>query len=199
MEYTDKRDRLATAGVLGLGVVVLVVAIVALENPGRSAGDGKTAAIHSRSASHGLDPTQTSTSRHSSAPAHSPSSSVSSAAPVKSSASSSSSASSASSTGSLPAPKSFQLVVMNNTGTAGLAAGAETRFEGGGWTVSHIGTMSNQIISTCAYYDPTVVGAKEAAEALQAQFPDIKRVAPRFAQLYAGPVVVVLTSDYKPA
>jgi len=37
---------------------------------------------------------------------------------------------------------------MNNTGTAGLAASAETRFEAGGWTVNHIGTMSNQIIST---------------------------------------------------
>ena len=88
---------------------------------------------------------------------------------------------------------------MNNTGTAGLAASAETRFEAGGWTVNHIGTMSNQIISTCAYYDPNVPGAKEAAEALQAQFSDIKRVAPRFTGLYAGSVVVVLTGDYKPA
>jgi hypothetical protein len=89
-------------------------------------------------------------------------------------------------------------LVENNTLTNGLAAGAKARFEAAGWTVSGVGTMSNDIISTCAYYDPSVDGAKEAAEELRREFPAIKRVVPRFAELAPGPVVVVLTSDYSP-
>jgi hypothetical protein len=62
--------------------------------------------------------------------------------------------------------------------------------------VTSVGNMTNNILSTCAYYDPSTAGAKEAAQALQAQFPTIRRVEPRFPELPAGPVVVVLTPDY---
>jgi hypothetical protein len=93
-------------------------------------------------------------------------------------------------------PKSVPLVVMNNTPTSGLAAGARQRFEDAGWTVTDIGTMTNDIISTCAYYDPDRRGAKGAALALQREFPTIKRVAPRFPELAEGAVVVVLNWDY---
>ena len=57
---------------------------------------------------------------------------------------------------------------------------------------------TNDILSTCAYYDPSVVGAQAAATALQAQFPAIKRVEPQFAELaaYNSPIVVILTPDY---
>ena len=58
------------------------------------------------------------------------------------------------------------------------------------------GNLTNNIVSTCAYYDPATPGAQAAAQALQTQFPTIKRVVPKFAELPAGPVVVVLTSDY---
>ena len=44
--------------------------------------------------------------------------------------------------------------------------------------------------------DPSVTGAQAAAEALQSQFPAIKRVKERFGGLPGGPIVVVLTSDY---
>jgi hypothetical protein len=88
------------------------------------------------------------------------------------------------------------LVVLNNTSTPGLAATAAHRFEAGGWTVRSTGNLVNDILSTCAYYDPASKGAQAAAEALQAQFPAIKRVEPKFPELPSGPVVVVLTDDY---
>jgi len=62
--------------------------------------------------------------------------------------------------------------------------------------VTSTGNLVNDIVSTCAYFDPADPGAEAAARALQAQFPTIKRVAPKFAQLPAGPIVVVLTRDY---
>jgi hypothetical protein len=88
------------------------------------------------------------------------------------------------------------LVVLNNTSTPGLAAAAAHRFQAGGWTVRSTGNLVNDIISTCAYYDPASKGAQAAAEALRAQFPAIKRVEPRFPELPSAPVVVVLTADY---
>jgi hypothetical protein len=88
------------------------------------------------------------------------------------------------------------LIVLNNTETSGLAKQAAQRFEAGGWTVSSTGNLTNDIISTCVYYDPSVSGAKKAAEALRRQFPTIQRVEQRFAQLPSGPVVVVLTPGY---
>ena len=45
----------------------------------------------------------------------------------------------------------------------------------------------NDIVSTCAYYDPNVAGAKAAAQALQQQFPTIKRVVPKFAAAAGRP------------
>jgi hypothetical protein len=101
--------------------------------------------------------------------------------------------------------ESLPLIVVNDTQTPHLARDAATRFEGGGWNVTtYDETYSNTISSTAAYYDPSVAGAQKAADALQKQYPTIKRVVPRFAPsgggdpLPAGPVVVVLTSDYSP-
>lgn len=88
------------------------------------------------------------------------------------------------------------LLVLNNTTITGLASQAAQTFEAGGWTVTSFGNYTNDIISTCAYYDPDVTGAKAAATALQDQFPTIQRVEPKFAGLPAGPIVVVLTPDY---
>lgn len=111
---------------------------------------------------------------------------------------SSSGASSGASSGNAPdsAVKDVPLIVLNNTTIPHLAEQAAHRFEQGGWTVSSFGNYQNDILSTCAYYDPAEPNAKAAAEALKAQYPTIKRVKERFPQLPAGPVVVVLTPDY---
>ncbi len=47
-----------------------------------------------------------------------------------------------------------------------------------------------------AYYDPSDPADEQAALQLQQQFPAIKRVREKFAELPAGPIVVVLTTDY---
>jgi hypothetical protein len=86
--------------------------------------------------------------------------------------------------------------VLNNTAGAGAQDVAKQEFQQGGWTVSSVGTLDNQILSTCVYYDPANPGALAAAERLQQQFPAIKRIAPRFAELPPGPLIVVLTSDF---
>ncbi len=92
--------------------------------------------------------------------------------------------------------KSVPLVVLNNTTVAQLAQQAADQFRAGGWTVTSVGNLQNEILSTCAYYDPNDPQAKAAAQALQQQFPVIKRTKAKFPELPAGPVVVVLTPDY---
>ena len=175
-------ERLGGVAVALLGVAVLVVAIVALQHPqGHSVKAGAPTATPGRN---------TVTARPSTSSATPSTTSATTATP----AATTPPASSPSST--VPAGGKASLVVLNQTSTAGLAGRAQTLFQNGGWTVSSIGSLHNDVLSTTAYYDPAVPGAQAAAGALQAQFPAIKRVLPRFAGLPAGPVVVVLTSDY---
>lgn len=151
-----------------VGVGVAIIAIIALRSPN---GHGKVADKGTTTTKPATKSTAKSTAK--SSPAKSPTAST-----------------------SKPATARLPLVVLNNTGVAGLADQARARFEAGGWSVTSTGNLTNNIASTCAYFDPAVAGAEAAATALQAQFPTIKRVAPKFAELPAGAVVVVLTSDY---
>ncbi|MGN6606562.1 MAG: LytR C-terminal domain-containing protein [Jatrophihabitans sp.] len=173
MGTASRADRLVPLGILVLGIVVLWVAVAALQSPTSSQAAPPTV-THTRTVSP-------------SAPVSRPTSSV-----LSSSAPPSSSASHAPAAPVTATP----IVIMNNTTTTGLAAQAESKFQAAGWTVTSIGTMSNNILSTAAYYDAAVPGAHRAALALQRQFPTIKRVVPRFAELAPGPVVVVLAWDY---
>jgi hypothetical protein len=98
-----------------------------------------------------------------------------------------------------PAPalaSAIPLIVLNNTARNGAQNTAQQEFEKAGWTVSYVSTLDNQIVSTCVYYNPAIPNALAAAKRLQQQFPAIKRVMPRFAELPPGPLVVVLTSDF---
>jgi hypothetical protein len=179
-----------------LGLVVLIVAVIALHHPkGHEATSAPTTPAAASSPASSPAASSKSSSATTSKPATG-SASTSATGTVTRSAVvppvTSSSASSASSSGVARLP----LVVLNNTDQTGLADTAKARFVAGGWTVTSTGNLVNSIISTCAYYDPDVTGAKAAAQALQAQFPAIKRTAVKFAELPAGPVVVVLTPDY---
>jgi hypothetical protein len=113
-----------------------------------------------------------------------------------SSASTSTSSSPAAQTSSSSAVMDIPVVVVNNTDTNGLADTAVARLKAGGWTATNGGNFSGDIVSTAAYYDPTVTGAQAAATALQIQFPAIKRIKEKFDGLPAGPIVLVLTTDY---
>jgi hypothetical protein len=172
-----KRERLAGIALALVGVFVLVVAIVALRDPNQGDVHAGThvASPSSPAKTSGSSSTSTSTSP----------SATDSTTPATSSTTTSSAS-------KLP------LVVLNNTTTTGLAQSAAERFTAGGWTVTKFDNYTNDILSTCAYYDPAVSGAQESALALQAQYPTIKRVVPQFASLaaYNSPIVVVLTPDY---
>jgi hypothetical protein len=170
-----------------LGIAVLVVAFLALRNPKHNVAAGASETI---TTTHTVTP---------SAPASdSRSSGLSSVAPSDSLVPSGSllPSDTASSPTKHSAIGSQPLVVLNAVGTPHLATEAATQFEDGGWTVAHIGNYTNNFLSTAAYYDPSVSGAQRAARALQRQFPFIKRVVERFPELPAGPVVVVLWTDY---
>ena len=166
-------DRVGGGVLAVLGIVVAVVALVALRHPnGRQA---RPVALRTTS-------TTTIT-----APAPTPSPSTSSP---------SASATSTDSTSASASAHSVPLVVLNSTSIQGLAETAGQRFQSAGWTVTWTGNLTNDILSTCAYYDPSDPASEAAAHELQQQFPEIKRVKERFAELPPGPIIVVLTSDY---
>jgi hypothetical protein len=154
-----------------LGAAVLIVALFALRQPQQHGAQAGTA-TGTRTTPAASTPHARSTAPATSNPA-TPTTSTSPAAP-----------------GELP------LIVLNNTTVQGLAQQASQTFQAGGWTVTRYANYTNDIASTCAYYDPAVAGAEQAATALRAQFPAIRRVVPKFAELPAGPIVVVLTPDY---
>jgi hypothetical protein len=181
LDKRQRRERLAGVFLAVLGIGVLIIAIFALRSPN---GHGKVAATGTTTTQPAAKTTPKST-----APATTPRATPT-VTPTKTPAVT------PTATTSQPAAGTLPLVVLNNTKVAGLAAQAKARFESGGWTVTSTGNLVNNIASTCAYYDPAVAGAQAAAQALQTQFPTIKRVMPKFAELPTGPVVVVLTSDY---
>jgi hypothetical protein len=149
-----------------LGVVVLIVALIALREPGgHVAASGSTAPKVGRQAPSDTESSGAHSTRNSTSP-------------------------------SAGDPKSVPLVVLNNSFVHGLARRASRQFEAGGWTVTQTANLQNDIISTCAYFDPSDPSAKAAAQALRQQFSGIQRVEPKFPELPSGPVVVVLTGDY---
>lgn len=160
---------------------MLVVAVIALHQPKRTATAAGSLTAHQRTPAPSGGSSAAGSRSGSAAPPSGTGSGSSGAGP---------SGAATSVAGALP------LVVLNNTTTRGLAQQAAQRFESGGWTVSHVDNLHNEILSTVAYYDPAVANARRTALALQRQFPTIKRVVPKFAQLPAGPIVVVLTPDY---
>lgn len=155
--------------VVGLGVAT--VALIALQRPEGRQASRETAPVATRVPGSATPSARASTARPKTTPAR-----VTPPAPALAS--------------SLP------LIVLNNTARAGSQEVAQQEFEKSGWTVSYVSTLDNQILSTCVYYDPANPGALAAAHRLQQQFPAIKRIAPRFAELPPGPLIVVLTSDF---
>lgn len=176
------RERLAGGTLALLGAVVLVVALFALRHP-----SGQDTTVDAGRTSRVGTVKQSPSTKHATAKAapSSPARSLHLGSPTKHGSSQPS-----------ESPRAVPLIVLNNTTTQGLAAEAAAVFKSGGWTVTRFDNYRNDIVSTCAYYDPAEPSAKSAAEALRRQYPTIKRVAPKFAELPSGPIVVVLTPDY---
>ncbi|HEY7046364.1 MAG TPA: LytR C-terminal domain-containing protein [Jatrophihabitantaceae bacterium] len=168
-------DRVGGSVLAVIGVVVAVVAIIALQHP-----NGRQAKPVSLKTS-----TVTATATQTTTKTPPPSRPSTRTAPPSRTAGSSTSS-------GHPIP----LVVLNSTTIQGLADTAKQQFEAGGWTVTYTDNITNDILSTCAYYDPSDPANEQAAMQLQQQFPSIKRIKEKFPELPAGPIVVVLTSDY---
>lgn len=94
------------------------------------------------------------------------------------------------------APARASVVVLNNTSVQGLASTAGADLAAAGWTVTATDNYTNDIVSTAAYYDPSDPANQAAATQLQREFPWIVRVVPRFAELPASPIVLILTAAY---
>lgn len=87
--------------------------------------------------------------------------------------------------------------ILNATDVPGLAAGAQERFVAGGWDVPATTNYSGELDGTTVYYPTDDLRA--SAEALQAQFPEIRFVEPTIAGLATDRLVVVLADDYAEA
>jgi LytR cell envelope-related transcriptional attenuator len=86
-----------------------------------------------------------------------------------------------------------EVVVLNQSGRAGLASSVAKRLRAAGWTVSRVGNFSGSVSTTTVYY-PT--GKEEAARSVADDLPGTPRVSERFSNLSKTRVTVVLTSDY---
>ena len=83
--------------------------------------------------------------------------------------------------------------ILNASGVDGLASQARERLEKGGWEVPAIDTYSGDIEVTTIFYPP---GEQESAQALAAQFPEIKAVEPTIPGLTSIRLVLILGDDY---
>jgi cytoskeletal protein RodZ len=88
---------------------------------------------------------------------------------------------------------SIAIVVLNQTGQAGLAATVATRLRAKGWTVSGVGNFHGVVPATTVYYP---VGQEAAATAAAKSLPTPPRVLPRFGNLSLTRLTVVVTSNY---
>jgi hypothetical protein len=171
-------DRLVGVLLALIGVAVAIVALIALQRPGgRQAGRVSATVTVPRSSPSG------------------PVGSARSTTPARSSTPPTSTSSTSAST-PRAAADSLPIVVLNNSARSGAENVAKQQIEEGGWTVSSVGTLDDRILSTCLYYDPSNATDLAEAQRLQQQFSGIKRIAPKFSGLPAGPLVLVLTSDF---
>ncbi|NHC46784.1 LytR C-terminal domain-containing protein [Motilibacter aurantiacus] len=88
-------------------------------------------------------------------------------------------------------PQDLQVIVLNQTGRNGLAAGTAARLRAAGWSVTGVGNFRGTVPSTTVYYPD---GAEAAARALAADLDGPDRVRPRFSTLSSSKLTVVLAS-----
>jgi LytR cell envelope-related transcriptional attenuator len=155
-----------------VGVVAAIVAVAAMRNPhGRQVNNSVSGSVSTVTVQPGS--TRFSTPSSSSKPS-------SSSSPSK----------------SRPSKPQTAIYILNNTTRPDLGTTIAAKFRAKGWHVVGTENYSNDIISSCAYYDPGDPQNLTVARELRSEFPGIQRVAPRFPQLPTYPIVVILNPDY---
>lgn len=89
--------------------------------------------------------------------------------------------------------KDTEVVVLNQTTRAGLAASVADRLRDAGWTVPVVGNFRGVVPATTVYYPD---GARAQAQAAAADLPVPPRVLPRFGNLSTTRLTVVVTDSY---
>jgi hypothetical protein len=191
------RDRIIGIASLVIAIPVIVVLVIALRHPkgphaANEASAGAVSSTPSASVSKSVAAPRTSATTASTPP----STPVSTTTPTTSTTPTTAVTSTTTPANVAPASVRLPIIVLNNSAGEGAAATATSRFVAGGWQASNGGNFQGDILSTVAYYNPNADGSEAAAEALQKQFPAIRRVRPFVSGLPDAPVVVVLTSDY---
>jgi hypothetical protein len=92
-----------------------------------------------------------------------------------------------------PAATKVPVSVLNNSRRAGLAREVANEVQAKGWPVGTVGNFTGRIAETTVYYDS---GQLESARALANDFPQIKRIAARFAGLPGSGLTLVVTRDW---
>jgi hypothetical protein len=83
--------------------------------------------------------------------------------------------------------------VLNNSRRAGLAHEVANEVAAKGWPVGTVGNFTGRVAETTVYYDS---GQLQSARALASDFPQIKRIAARFAGLPGSGLTLVVTRDW---
>ncbi len=86
--------------------------------------------------------------------------------------------------------------ILNATDVNGLASQARELLEKGGWEVPAVDTYSGDMGVTTVFYPP---GEQESAQALAAQFPEIRAVEPTIPGLTSIRLVLILADDFTEA
>lgn len=91
------------------------------------------------------------------------------------------------------APAHPAVLVLNDSRIPALAARAAAQFAAAGWPVQGTGSLHGTIRATTVYYLP---GQQDEAQAFARQFPGVRRVLPRLAELPGSGLTVVVTRDW---
>jgi hypothetical protein len=93
-----------------------------------------------------------------------------------------------------PAVAKVPVTVLNNSRRAGLAHEVAAEVHAKGWPIAKIGNYRGRIAMTTVYYD---TGQLAQARELAREFPQIKRIEPRFAGLPGDGLTLVVTRDWR--
>jgi hypothetical protein len=87
----------------------------------------------------------------------------------------------------------YEVVVLNQSSRAGLAAAVGQELRDQGWQIPAVGNFHGTVPSTTVYYPP---GAETTALAVAGDLRSTPRIMPRFGNLSTSRLTVVVTTDY---